>query len=995
MPSKKGIPLHAHLWMLFGSIILLVGVLICGANYLVTKTALESATTDATRRIGEEMLDEVEDLLAPAQIAVKLVRYSSLATAASLEQRMARLALAREALESAPVLQALYVGYADGSFFYVRPLRTNADRALFHAPANAAYLVRSIEGGRAVPSGRLDFFDAGLANIRTMDDAAFARRFDPRKRSWYEAAIRSNAVVRTEPYVFFMDQGVGITFAFRTPDQTAVVGGDFGLEALGAMLAKKKATATTMLALLDHNGKVLGIDSSLPDSFDAPDVFRSDLLAAPTEYGIPVLTALASSISPGVPTSGHTTLSVHGERWFATTSVIPATTGPPVYLLSAIPEHELLADARRQAWIGMAVTVGIVLLSMPLLWLVARRIAKPLGMMAEGLAGVRKFDFDQPLSVRTRIREVATLATATEQMRQSIQHFLIIVQAVAAEARLEQLVPVLLRKTLSEAGGKAGIFFLMDGDDLVVAAAQDRNGRAIAQDLPRMALDRALPLIRSTANHAGTQCAALTRDDLDAAALGAVAVGEVSHAAAIPLANQHDELQGLILVLRETPMDAAQLAFVSTLSSFFAGAIEVRKLASAQRELFDAFIRLLADAIDAKSPHTAGHCSRVPELVKMLAQAACDARDGPYQSFTMSDTEWEALHVAGWLHDCGKVTTPEYIIDKGTKLETLYNRIHEVRMRFEVLKRDAEIHCLRNAMAKEDAAIATAQLGDMLRDIDDDFAFVAECNQGGESLDAARKARLLQIAARTWSRTLDDGIGLSREERVHREKSAAVTLPVQEPLLADKPEHLVPRTARDTIAPDNPWGFQRKAPAWLYHRGELHNLMIERGTLCEEERFKIEDHIVQTQIMLSRLPFPNYLRQVPEIAGNHHEKMDGTGYPRRLRREDMSPLARMMAIADIFEALTAADRPYKRAKTLSESIEIMARAAAQQQIDPELFELFLTSRVYLQYGKQFMHEEQMDAVDITRYVRGTVPDAASDADSARGGDGKDLAHPRP
>lgn len=970
MPSKKGIPLHVHLWMLFGSIILMVGALTCGVNYLVTKEAVETATADATRRIGEEMFDEVEELLAPAQTAVKLVRYSSLATAQNLQQRMARLALAREALESAPVLQALYIGYADGAFFYVRPLRTDADRALFRAPANAAYVVRSVERDGPVPIGRLEFFDAELANIWTVDDAGFARRFDPRQRGWYLAAIGSNALVRTDPYVFFTNQNVGVTLAFRTPDQKAVVGGDFGLETLGLMLAKKKATANTMLALLDHSGKVLGIDSRLPDSFNAPDTFRTDLLAAPADYGVPVLTALAATISPDAPLPGGATLTVGGERWYTTTNMISVAPGTPVYLLSAIPENELLAGARRQALTGMALTIGIVLLSMPWLWLAARRIAKPLGTLADGLAGIRNFDFDQPLSVRTRIREVVALATATEQMRKTIRHFLIIVQAIAAEGRLEQLLPVLLRKTLDEAEGKAGLFLLMDGDDLVVAAAQDRHGSDIAGELPRMALDRALPLIRSTAGQTHPQCAALTGDELGAAGLGALAVGKTSHAVAIPLVNQQHELQGLMLVLRETPMDAAQLAFVGTLSTLFAGAIEVRELASAQRALFDAFIRLLGDAIDAKSPHTAGHCSRVPELVKMLAQAACDARDGPYQSFSMSTTEWEALHVAAWLHDCGKVTTPEYIIDKGTKLETLCDRIHEVRMRFEVLKREAEIRCLRGVIAGEDAAIATARLEREQRELDDEFAFVAACNQGGESMDAVRKERLHRIAARSWTRTLDDRLGLSQEELARKTKSAPVALPVQEPLLADKPEHLVGRTAREAIAPDNPWGFRREAPTYRYHRGELHNLMVGRGTLCEEERFEIEDHIVQTQIMLSRLPFPKHLRQVPEIAGNHHEKMDGTGYPRQLRREEMSPLARMMAIADIFEALTAADRPYKKAKTLSESIGIMSRAAAQQQIDPELFELFLKSGVYMQYGQRFMHEEQLDAVDIDRYVRG-------------------------
>jgi len=668
---------------------------------------------------------------------------------------------------------------------------------------------------------------------------------------------------------------------------------------------------------------------------------------------------------------------VDGVTWYTTTDPIPAPKGKPLFLLSAVPEDELLADARYQAWIGIAVTVGIVLLCMPLLWLVSRRIARPLDVLSEGLEGIRHFDFHHPLSVQTQIREVNALSSATEQMRQTIRRFLIIVQAIAAEGRLEQLLPVLLKKTLNEAEGKAGIFYLADGDDLAVVAAQDCYGNDMAPGLSRLSLGQALPLIRTAASEGSPQSGCLTKDELQSAALGALSLGEVNHAVAMPLVNRQHELQGLILVLRETPMEAAQLAFVSTLASLYAGAIEVRELTNAQRELFNAFIRLLADAIDAKSPHTGGHCSRVPELARMLAQAACDAREGPFQSFSMSEAQWEALHVAAWLHDCGKVTTPEYIIDKATKLETLYDRLHEVRMRFEVLKREAEIRCLRGIAAGEDAADAISRRDTTLQELDDDFAFVAECNQGGESMDAGRKERLRRIAARTWTRTLDDRIGLSPDERARKAGIPAAALPAQEPLLADKPEHLVPRSVHDTIAAGNPWGFKRNTPAYLYHRGELHNLMVGRGTLCEEERFKIEDHIVQTQIMLSRLPFPKHLRQVPEIAGSHHEKMDGTGYPRQLRQEDMSPLARMLAVADIFEALTAADRPYKKAKTLSESVHIMSVAAAQHHIDPELFQLFLASGVYKQYAQRFMHADQIDEVDIARYgVRSTTRGSA-------------------
>jgi hypothetical protein len=358
----------------------------------------------------------------------------------------------------------------------------------------------------------------------------------------------------------------------------------------------------------------------------------------------------------------------------------------------------------------------------------------------------------------------------------------------------------------------------------------------------------------------------------------------------------------------------------------------------------------------------------VPELTKMLARAACDATQGPYKAFTLSDEEWEAVHIGAWLHDCGKVTTPEYVVDKATKLETIYDRIHEVRMRFEVLKRDAEIACLRKIADGGDAAAARAALAAEWRALDEEFAFVAECNEGGEFMAPERVARLKAIGARTWTRTLDDRAGVSHEERRRKERVRAQALPATEPLLADKPEHVIERRPEERMEEGNRWGFRVKTPEHLYNRGELYNLAVARGTLSEEERYKINEHMIQTIAMLEALPFPRHLRNVPEIAGGHHEKMDGTGYPKRLKRDEMSPVARMMAIADIFEALTAADRPYKKAKTLSESIKIMGSMRKDQHVDPELFDLFLTSGVYREYAARFLAPEQIDEVDVAAYV---------------------------
>ena len=227
----------------------------------------------------------------------------------------------------------------------------------------------------------------------------------------------------------------------------------------------------------------------------------------------------------------------------------------------------------------------------------------------------------------------------------------------------------------------------------------------------------------------------------------------------------------------------------------------------------------------------------------------------------------------------------------------------------------------------------------------------------------ADQERLRNIAARTWTRTLDDRLGVSWEENQRQARTPAPELPVQEPLLADKPEHLFERPDSELIAPDNPWGFKLDVPTYKHNRGELYNLGIARGTLTAEERYIINNHIVQTIRMLDHLPFPKHLANVAEIAGGHHEKMDGSGYPKRLTREEMSLPARMMAIADIFEALTAVDRPYKKGKTLSEALGIMAGMCRGAHIDPQLFGLFLCTGIPQAYAKRYLRPEQIDAVD--------------------------------
>ena len=445
----------------------------------------------------------------------------------------------------------------------------------------------------------------------------------------------------------------------------------------------------------------------------------------------------------------------------------------------------------------------------------------------------------------------------------------------------------------------------------------------------------------------------------------------------LPMTNREYDVVGVLQLVNATspetgkhiPFNEKEKEFVEALASQGAVAIENQNLLESQEALLEGMIELTAGAIDSKSPYTGGHCARVPEAARMLAEAACNQTEGPFADFSMDEQEWQAFHIASWLHDCGKVTTPEYVVDKAVKLETIANRIHEIRTRFEVLRRDAEIEYYRAVADGADPTQAADDRDARFARLDADFAFVAECNIGGETLDPAKVERIRKIASQTWTRHFDDRLGLSHDERLRKLRGGdPPPLPAVETLLADKPEHVVERQNADAPFGDNPLGFQMDVPEHLYNFGEIYNLCIERGTLTAEERFKINDHIIQTIIMLSSLPWPRHLRRVPEIAGGHHEKMDGTGYPRRLNKDEMSVPARIMAIADIFEALTAADRPYKSAKTLSESIRIMAFMERDNHIDPELFRLFLQEGVHKAYADRFLQTDQIDEVDVASYL---------------------------
>jgi len=419
-------------------------------------------------------------------------------------------------------------------------------------------------------------------------------------------------------------------------------------------------------------------------------------------------------------------------------------------------------------------------------------------------------------------------------------------------------------------------------------------------------------------------------------------------------------------VVKVTPSNIIEVKRLSLAIKKMSNSLNNHEIA--QKGLIDAMVKLIAQAIDDKSPYTGGHCNRVPELTQMLLKVACKEKAGVFEEFNItSEQQWRELTTSAWLHDCGKITTPEHIVDKGSKLECIYNRIHEIRMRFEVKHRDIEIaylHTLhKNPNDKE--ALLNKCAEDKLQ-LQKDFAFIAHSNIGSEGISSQTKERILNISEQTWLRYFDDQLGLSpREEKELIDEKPC--LPVVEKLLSNKKSHIKQRS-KDYELPDS-LGIKMAIPENIENLGEIYNLCIVRGTLTSEDRFIINEHIISTIKILDKIPFPPELENVPRIASTHHETMRGDGYPRRLKGEELSIPERILALADIFEALTAGDRPYKKAKPLSVALKILHKMALEEHVDLAVFQLFIKSKVYLQYANKFLPKEQIDDINEAQYLK--------------------------
>jgi HD-GYP domain-containing protein (c-di-GMP phosphodiesterase class II) len=497
--------------------------------------------------------------------------------------------------------------------------------------------------------------------------------------------------------------------------------------------------------------------------------------------------------------------------------------------------------------------------------------------------------------------------------------------ALSSERDIRALLEQILEAAQGFANADGGTLYLVDGKRLRFEVIRNETlgyrmgGRSgVSINFPAVPLydDEGNPILSTVVAHAATSGGtvnipdAYTAEGYDFAGTRAFDAKNGYRSQSfltVPMKNHGGAVIGVLQLINARNPDGSVRAFdgadqqlVESLASQASIALSNRQLVEQMENLFESLINLINSAIDEKSPYTGGHCERVPVLTMMLAEAAERTREGPLAEFRMNERDRYELKIAGLLHDCGKITTPVHVVDKATKLETLFDRIHLLEARWEVVYRDLEIARLKGEIDAATYAERRVQL-------EKDFEMIRRSNIGGEFFEDAKVERVQEIARGRWT-------------TAHGEERPALS------------------------------------------EDEVENLCIRRGTLTKKERDIINHHIVVTIDMLEALPWPQHLTRVPEFAGGHHERMDGKGYPKGLTREQMSVQARVMGIADIFEALTAADRPYKSGKTLSEALSILGRMKMDNHIDEDLFEVFLRERVYLRYAKRFLPPEQIDRV---------------------------------
>jgi len=766
--------------------------------------------------------------------------------------------------------------------------------------------------------------------------------YDPRERPWFQQAKLDGRILISKPYQFFPSKNLGITFSRRSYDGTSVVAADFDYKSLSRITNDMEYSEHAKTLLLTSTQSVIASNTALGNAYSL-DNSDPELAKALMDLDrlAPFKTVVQSITNKGLP-----------SRLLIT----PLNVGTEhvLYLINLVKEQDFLAKSTYfSSYFNVQNMIFLTLFFFVISILLTRRIARPLIYLNKSLVNIQSFKYRRKKYKPSNIAEIDQLNETMLLMESVLVDFFNNLYHVARSSKPEELSASIVAQTESILSASSCQLFINSRTN-----RHEFNLTASSGDIPEFDL-------QTFANNNKTvldkHVYKVSEQDGQIIFSG----GPCKTGFIIPLMNRKEENIGVLVVGFKDKIDKTvndRIRLVRNFIGFNEIVLEHLEKEQEQQELFHSFVMMTATALDTKSPYTGGHCQRVPEITKLIFEAAESDTDR-FVDFSLTSKSREELLIAAWLHDCGKVTTPDYVMDKATKLETIYDRIHEIRMRYEVLKRDADIAYWQSIAKGINKTQAQKVCHELKTELDEEFAFIASCNPGSEFLAPEKQQRLTEISKRTWLRTLPDDIGIS-QQALAKIPEGLNRLPAIENVLADKLEHLCTWEEKQKQNKHSKRDFKILQPAHRFNRGEIHNLIVKAGTLTEEERYHINDHIVQTYVMLDQIMYPEYLKNVPLIAGSHHEKMNGEGYPLKLKGEEIPIGGRMIAVADIFEALTASDRPYKDAKKLSQALKIMAFMVKDEHLDHDVFDLFLTKGVYQPYADEYLKPEQLDFVDV-------------------------------
>ena len=695
MNAKKNptYSLHFTTSSLFITLIIVFGGILSWHNYNKTSEILIASGDQVFDQINTEVTLELGSIRKSVKQTVNFIAQSSIGLINSVLAPKQSLKLLSSALANDTNLSAIQIAYPNGDYFIIRPIYSEDTRKTFKAPDNAAYIIDIINTDEQGKRWLLRlFYDQGLYEVSR--NVTTPTVYDPRERPWYKLALENSQPTTTQPYLFHFLHKVGLTLTTQTPYQGIVVAADVTLDQLSNTLQHRNSTPDSEIVVFQKNGNALiytDINRLIIESGDG-----HYKMAKLSELDSDVLTFLSQDLKLETQSLK---FSFNGQTWLGGIREMHIPGGNSFFVLMVSPENELLSSAITIRDQSLLMTAIIILLTIPIVWLFARKISNPLRRLATEAKLISSFDFSSPVKTHSMIAEVEELSTAMSMMKGTISQFLSLIHSLAAEQNFDILLQRITQQTMQISEADGAVTYLYNEKENTLEPRFMQIGTEdikYLKDIPTVSLDEANEL-GSTLDKKESSVIELSSEQpghlnplLDKLAT------DTARMIVLPLRNRQEDTIGILCLLYKKQSDnkhngEQHISFVQALSGFAAVSLESRQLLMLQKALLESFIKLIAGAIDSKSPYTGGHCARVPEITKLIAQAACASSDVPFQDFKLNEEQWESLYIASWLHDCGKVTTPEYVVDKATKLETIYDRIHEIRMRVEVLKRDAEI----------------------------------------------------------------------------------------------------------------------------------------------------------------------------------------------------------------------------------------------------------------------------------------------------------------